>query len=58
MQINSIELFHLAIPLRNPPAGKDPRMDKLETVLVRVDGGGRCGWGEGAPGNGPFYSGD
>ena len=57
MKINSIELFHLAIPLRNPPAGQDPRMDKLETVLVRVDGGDKSGWGEAAPGNGPFYSG-
>lgn len=57
MQINSIELFRLAIPLRNPPAGQDPRMDKLETVLVRVEGGGKCGWGEAAPGNGPFWCG-
>jgi len=57
VQINSIELFHLAIPLLNPPAGQDPRLAKLETVLVRVDGDGKSGWGEAAPGNGPLWSG-
>ena len=57
MDINSIELFHLALPLRTPPAGNDPRFDKLETVLVRADGEGKSGWGEAAPGVGPVYGG-
>lgn len=57
MKINSIELFHLALPLRNPPPGQDSRFDRLETVLVRIAGDGKSGWGEAAPGNGPVWNG-
>ena len=57
MRIDSVELFHLALPLRNLPPGQDPRFDKLETVLVRIEGDGKSGWGEAAPGNGPVWSG-
>ncbi len=54
MRIDSIEIFHLALPLRQPmrtPLG--PR-DKLETVLVAMHGGGAAGWGEASPGNAPW----
>ncbi len=54
MQIDSIEIFHLALPLRQPRSTPQGSQDRLETVLVRVDGGGRSGWGEASPGNAPL----
>jgi len=53
MRIDSIELFHVALPLRRPmktPAGP---ADALETVLVRMESGQAVGWGETSPGNAP-----
>ncbi len=58
MQIDSIELFHVALPLRQPqttPAG--PR-DALETVLVRMRSGDVAGWGDASPGNAPTAGGE
>ena len=57
MQVDSIELFHVALPLRQPlctPAGE---LDSLETVLVRMQSGQTSGWGEASPGNAPLASG-
>ena len=54
MNIDSIELFHVGLPLRQPlqtPLG--PR-EKLETVIVAMHGGGAVGWGEASPGNAPL----
>lgn len=56
MQIDSIHLYHLALPLRklaHTPLG--PR-DKLETVIVALHGGGGTGWGEASPGLAPLSS--
>ena len=53
MQIDALELFHLALPLRRPlPMPGGPR--RLETVLVAMHGGGAIGWGEASPGNAPL----
>ncbi len=58
MQIDSLELFHLALPLRRPlPTPGAPR-EKLETVLVAMHSGGATGWGEASPGNAPWKSGE
>jgi len=53
MQIDSIEMFHVALPLCRPMATPKGPCDKLQTVLVRIDSGEAAGWGEASPGNGP-----
>ncbi|MCE5267839.1 MAG: o-succinylbenzoate synthase [Planctomycetaceae bacterium] len=53
MKIDSIEVHHIAIPLREPmrtPLG--PR-DQLETVLVAMHSGSAVGWAEASPGTAP-----
>jgi o-succinylbenzoate synthase len=54
MQIDSIDLYHIGLPLRKPletPLG--PR-DKLETIIAAIHGGGTTGWGEANPGAAPL----
>ena len=58
MQIDTIELFHLALPLRQPLLQAGRAMEKLETVLVRMRGGSESGWGEASPGNAPLRGAD
>ena len=53
MQINSIELFRVALPLREPQETPAGRLKSLETVLVRMQSGEVAGWGEASPGNAP-----
>ena len=54
MHIDSIDLFHVGLPLRKPlPTPLGPR-ETLETVLVGMHGGGATGWGEASPGNAPL----
>ena len=57
MQIDSIELFHVALPLRRPLRTRAGELDSLETVLVRMQSGQTAGWGEASPGNAPLASG-
>jgi O-succinylbenzoate synthase len=54
MQIDSIEVFHVALPLRQPLPNAAGTSDKLETVLVRMTSGSTAGWGEASPGNAPL----
>jgi o-succinylbenzoate synthase len=54
MHIDSIEIFHVALPLRQPQATAWGQIDKLQTVLVKMSGGGLVGWGEASPGNAPL----
>lgn len=54
MQIDSIEAFHVALPLRTPQTSVAGRFEKLETVLVRMTSGSTVGWGEASPGNAPL----
>ncbi len=54
MHIDSIEIFHLALPLQQPLRTPRGPRNKLETVLVAVHGGGATGWGEASPGNAPW----
>jgi O-succinylbenzoate synthase len=54
MQIDSIEVFHIALPLRQPVQAAGRQLDKLETVLVRMQSGDLAGWGEASPGNAPL----
>lgn len=58
MNIDSLEVFQVSIPLAAPqqfPAGS---FDRLDTVLVRFASGGVSGWGEAAPGSAPIFTGE
>jgi len=57
MQIDSLELFHVALPLRQPLRTSLGPCEKLETVLAAMHGVGAVGWGEASPGNAPLMGG-
>jgi len=58
MRIDSVELFHIALPLRRPmPTPLGPR-ETLETVLAAIHSGDLTGWGEASPGNAPTAGGE
>ena len=54
MQIDSIEEFHVALPLRRPQPAPTGPADRLQTVVVRMQSGDAVGWGEASPGNAPL----
>ncbi|MHB1033859.1 MAG: o-succinylbenzoate synthase [Pirellulales bacterium] len=56
MHIDSVELFHVAVPLVKPWPSPGGPLAKLETVLVKIRSGELAGWGEASPGNGPWRS--
>jgi len=58
MQIDSIEAFHVALPLRRALTTPKGPADKLQTVLVRIESGEAAGWGEASPGNAPTAGGE
>ncbi|MGO8751567.1 MAG: o-succinylbenzoate synthase [Thermoguttaceae bacterium] len=53
MQIDSIEIFHVALPYRKPQTTTWGVSESLQTVLVRLQSGDVVGWGEACPGNSP-----
>ena len=58
MQIDAIELFHLALPLRKPQKTAGREVDSLETVLLRIRSGDAVGWAEAGPCNAPVAAGE
>ncbi len=56
MLIDSIEIFHVGLPLKKSLRTPGGDIDKLQTVLVRMTSGGLAGWGEASPGAGPWAS--
>ncbi|MGQ9575150.1 MAG: o-succinylbenzoate synthase [Thermoguttaceae bacterium] len=54
MRIDTIELFHVALPLKKPLATPAGPATTLQTVLVRMQSGQTAGWGEASPGTGPW----
>jgi O-succinylbenzoate synthase len=58
MHIDRIDLFHVGLPLKQPAQMGVRRPEVLETVVVRMAGGGAVGWGEAGPGNAPLASGE
>ncbi len=54
MQIDAIDVFHVALPLREPQSTALGQFDSLRTVLVRLTSGTTTGWGEASPGNAPL----
>jgi O-succinylbenzoate synthase len=53
MQIDSIDIYHVALPYRVPQSTPWGLADSLQTVLVRMESGGVAGWGEASPGSAP-----
>ncbi|MGD0898842.1 MAG: enolase C-terminal domain-like protein [Thermoguttaceae bacterium] len=56
MHIDTIDLFHVALPLKRPRDVAGRRQEALQTVVVRMAHGGAVGWGEAGPGNAPTAS--
>ncbi len=54
MHIDSLELFHVALPLARPQPSPLGPIDRLQTVLVAVKSGAAVGWGEASPGGAPL----
>ena len=56
MHIDSIELFHVAMPLISPWRTAYGEDATIESVLVRMRSGEHIGWGESSPLAAPCYS--
>ncbi len=56
MRIDSISVYHVAMPLVYPFRTAYGNDDTIESVLVRMDSRSVTGWGEGAPWRLPGYS--
>lgn len=56
MQIDAIELFHVAMPLISPWRTAYGEDAVIESVLVKMTSGGHVGWGETSPLASPTYS--
>ena len=54
MKIDSIELFHIALPFHEPLRTPLGTQEKLETVIVAMHSGDTVGWGEASPGAAPL----
>ncbi len=58
MRIDSIDVYHLALPLKKPLKLRKGATERLETVLVRLRSGETAGWGEASPGAAPVFGGE
>ncbi len=56
MRIEEIELFHVAMPMREPWRTAFSEEVAIDSILVRMAGEGAEGWGETAPYRMPQYS--
>jgi O-succinylbenzoate synthase len=56
MQIDAIEVFHVAMPLISPWRTAYGEDAAVESVLVRMQSGADVGWGESSPLAAPCYS--
>lgn len=54
MQIDSARAYLLRMPLQVPWKTSFGAQPDIDTVLVRLRGGGTTGWGEAAPGTWPL----
>jgi O-succinylbenzoate synthase len=56
MRIDAVDLFHVAMPLISPWRTAYGEDSVIESVLVRMESGGKYGWGEASPLAAPCYS--
>ncbi len=58
MQIDAVDIYHLAVPLVEPWRTAYGEDAEVETVLVEMHSGGESAWGESSPLAAPCYSPD
>ncbi len=58
MHIDSIEIYHIGLPFRQPLITPLGSREQLETVLVELHGDEATGWGESSPGAAPLAGGE
>src|SRR5947208_15680947 len=56
MQIDRIDLYHVAMPLLSPWRAAYGEDSIIESVLVKMTSGDQAGWGESSPLAAPTYS--
>ena len=56
MHIDSVEIYHVAMPLVYPFRTAFSDESAIESIFVRMIGGDQHGWGETAPWRAPLYS--
>lgn len=56
MRIDAVDVFHVAMPLISPWRTAYGEDYTIESVLVRMEGGGKVAWGESSPLAAPCYS--
>jgi o-succinylbenzoate synthase len=56
LQLESIHLVHVRVPLREPFVISSGAVSEKDAILVEVRAGGLCGLGEASPMAGAFYS--
>ena len=56
MKIESIDIYHVCMPLIKPWRTAYGSDDSIESILVRMCAQGAHGWGESSPLAMPFYS--
>ena len=56
MQIDAVEIYHVAMPLVYPFRTAFGNDDTIESVLVKLVSGDHYGWGEASPWRYPAYS--
>jgi len=55
MKIDRIDVYHVAMPMKDVWRTAFGEMDRIDSVLVRLAAEGRVGWGEAAPYAAPQY---
>lgn len=55
MKIDAVDIYHVALPLKRPLPVRGAKLERLESVLVRLRSGDAFGWGEAAPGTAPVF---
>lgn len=55
MLIEKIDVFHVAMPLKQPWKTAFSEEYSIDSVLVRITGGGETGWGEATPYRAPQF---
>ena len=56
MKIEKISLYRVCNPIKHPYTTAFGTQTAFDSILVRLDSEGLSGWGEAAPGGGPFFS--
>ena len=56
MKIDKITIYRVCNPIKHPYVTAFGSQSAFNSVVVKLESDGICGWGETAPGGGPFFS--